>query len=83
MRLDGEGGAESFGEWLQRGPLFAFRFDRDQNARDTEVTVQIKYGNPGAAFAQNSKLFLIAEYRKLTKVTHSAGAITSVISLNA
>ena len=81
---DNVGGAESFNQWLDRGPVYAFKFDRAMNARDTEVTVQITYNTSVALpFDQTSKIFLLSEYRKLTKVTHSMGSITQVISMNA
>jgi len=50
----------------------------------TEVTVQITYKDSAAgAFDTKSKIFVISEYRKLTKITHSNGSITQVISMNA
>jgi hypothetical protein len=84
MRMDESGGVESFNEWLERGPIYAFRFDRDANARDTEVTVQVTYKDPsGGTFDNNSKLFILSEYRKLTKISHSHGSIVEVVSMNA
>ena len=81
---DNIGGAESFNQRLDRGPIYAFKFDRANNARDTEVTVQITYKDSAAgAFDTKSKIFVISEYRKLTKITHSNGSITQVISMNA
>jgi len=85
MRSEHDPGVESFNEWLARGPVFAFRFDRALNAHDTEVTVQIEYKGKtdGVDFDNQSKCFIICEYRKLTKITHSSGSITQVVSLNA
>lgn len=75
------GGAESFNQWLDRGPLYAFRFDRDAQARDTEMTIQISYKDSEAGtFDQQSKLFIIAEYRRLVELTHSNGQVVQVIA---
>ena len=80
-RDESSGGAESFNQWLDRGPLYAFKFDRDASARDTEMTVQISYNDAEAgAFDPQSKLFIIAEYRRLVELTHSNGSIVSVIA---
>ena len=78
------GGSESFNEWLERGPIYAFRFDRDAKARDTEFSLQITYktpeGEPGVAFEDSSRLFVISQYRRSVQLTHSNGQITEVIS---
>jgi len=80
-RDDAAGGAESFNHWLDRGPVYAFRFDRDAQARDTELTVQLSYDDAEAgAFDTNSKLFIVCEYRRLVELTHSRGMITQVIA---
>ena len=82
-RDESPGGAESFNQWLDRGPIYAFRFDRDAQAqaRHTEMTVQISYGDPEAgAFDVASKLFVVAEYRRLVDITHSQGHIVQVIA---
>lgn len=84
MRADRPGGAESFEEWLRRGCLYAFRFARDENARDTEVQLTLNMLDPaGGTFDQDTNVFLISEYRKLTRMTHSGGMVTEVVSLNA
>ena len=82
-RDDSSGGAESFNQWLDRGPVYAFRFDRDASARDTELTIQISYDDAEPLvrpFDTNSKLFIICEYRRLVELTHSKGMITQVVA---
>lgn len=80
-RDDSPGGAESFNQWVDRGPLYAFRFDRDASARDTELSVQVTYEKPeGGTFDNSSKLFIIAEYRRLVALTHSNGQVVRVIA---
>ena len=80
-RDESPGGAESFNQWLDRGPLYAFKFDRDSAARDTEMTIQIAYKDAEAGtFDNQSKLFIIAEYRRLVELTHSNGQVVQVIA---
>jgi hypothetical protein len=84
MQQNNPGPCESFNDWLSRGPVYAFRFDRTRDSRDTEVTVQIAYEDSAkGAFDTTSKLFVIAEFRRTTTVTHSLGSIVEVSSLNA
>lgn len=82
---DQEGGVESLDEWLQRGPVFTFRFDKDATSRETEVNLQISYNEPmaGVGFATDSKIFVVARYRTVRQLTVSDGAIVSVVGLEA
>ena len=83
-RDESSGGAESFSTWLDRGPLYAFRFTRDASARDTEVSVRLTFNNPdGGAFDTAMRLILISEHRRLVSVTHAQGQVTFVNSRNA
>ena len=75
------GGAESVNDWLQRGPVFGFKFDRDAKSRDTELSVVVEYENPeGGTFNNESQLFIITQYMRAATVTHSGGMITEVVS---
>lgn len=78
------GGAESFNEWLDRGPVYSFYFARDAASRSTDVQLQVSYDGAGlvGGFDTTSKLFLIAEYDRSVQVTTSNGLITEVRSLN-
>ena len=80
-----QGGAESLDEWLQRGPVFAFRFDKDATSRDTEVNLQVSYNDPktGVNFATDSKIFVVARYRTVRQITVADGQITSVVGIEA
>jgi len=78
------GGAESFNEWLDRGPLYSFYFSRDASSRSTDVQLQVTYDGTGLAggFDTTSKLFLVAEYDRAVEITTANGLITAVRSLN-
>jgi hypothetical protein len=77
-------GTESLDEWLQRGPMFCFRFDRDESSRESDISVNIAYGATtatGKPFDPNSKLFIVCKYRTVRQITTQAGQITSVVGL--
>lgn len=81
--------AESFGDWIQRGPLYSFRYERDAADRSTDVQLQISYRDPGGpasggapAFTANSKVFLCACFDRAVEITHAQGLITGVRSLD-
>jgi hypothetical protein len=82
--------AETFNEWLTRGPLYSFRYERDAADRSTDVQLQITYNDPipGSApgssglFAPNSKVFLCACYDRAVEITHDKGMIVEVRSLD-
>ena len=38
-----EGGAESFNDWIQRGPFFHFVWPKDAKERGTRVNVSFKF----------------------------------------
>ena len=67
-------------QWLQRGPLYCWRFERDAEDRSTEVQTNITYAVP---FQSPCNLFLCAEYDRVTEITTSNGMITLVRAVNA
>jgi hypothetical protein len=78
------GGEEDIDSWMQRGPLFAFKFNKDARDRSTEVSVQLTYGaGPLGAFATDSKVFLIARYRAKRQLTVQNGQVTQVVAIDA
>jgi len=76
-------GAESMDQWMQRGPLYAWNFERDSEDRSTEVQTQVTYGATadGVTWA-TANLFLVAEYDRATEITSSNGMIVNVRGLN-
>lgn len=77
---DDIGGAETMDQWLQCGPLYAWRFERDASDRSVDVQIKIAYTVPPNTW-QAANLFLCAEYTKAVEITTSNGGITNVRSL--
>jgi hypothetical protein len=71
-----EGGCESFGDWLKRGPLIHYNFVRDKDDRSTNVQLAINYLTEEA----NSNVFLVAHYKKRVNITTQNGFIVNVDS---
>ena len=71
------GGAPSFEDYLERGVLISYRFDRSRENLSTQVQLQMDF----SAIETNAKVFLAATYRKSTKITTSNGMVVSVESL--
>ena len=79
---DDVGGIETMDQWLQRGPLYCWRFERDASDRSVEVQTQVTYTMTPLMVWQTANLFLCAEFTKATEISTSNGAIVSVRSLN-
>ncbi len=84
---DSAGGAETFNEWLERGPLYSFGFLRDASSRSTDVQLQISYNDPGVdaaapGFDVTSRVFLVSEYDRTVEITTQGGSVTEVRSLS-
>ena len=69
-----EGGAESFGEWKQRGPFFYFRWPKDAMDASTRANVTIKFSQ---AFrdGQQPTIMLFNQWRTAFKIVHKNGRI--------
>jgi len=82
------GGCETMDQWLQRGPLFCFRFDRDSKSLATVVQTQVTY-DPAAAglawptAAGGANLFLVAEYYRENMVVQKDGNLLGLEAINA
>jgi len=79
---DDVGGAETMDQWLQRGPLYCWRFERDGDDHSTEVQTQVTYADVAPQVWQTANLFLCAEYTRATEITHTNGQIVDVRALN-
>lgn len=74
------GGTESFREYLDRGLLIHYSFDRDAQDRSTQVQLAYDFT---AALPTNTNVFLVAWYSRVSEITTSNGSIASVRSLMA
>lgn len=83
-RRNGEPGPETMDQWLQRGPIYCFRFERDSTNLATEVQTQIAYTpDIGSAWpASGCNLFLVAEYYRQTLIKYKDGKIISCEAVN-
>lgn len=71
------GGTETEQEWMERGPVYSFRFVKDESNRATEVLVQAEFTTAGA-WDQNTRILLIAEYYQGVRITHAGGNVVKV-----
>ena len=76
------GGAETMDQWLQRGSLYCWCFERYSEDRSTEVQTQITYTDVALQVWQTANLFLCAEFTRAIEISHSAGQIVHVRALN-
>ena len=69
-----DGGAESFDDWIRRGPYYHFRWPKDAMETSTRVTGNFKFG---AAFAEGleHQVMLFSQWRTAYKITHRNGRI--------
>jgi len=73
--ISNHGGAESFGEWLQRG---YYSFNRDREDRSTQVQVAAEF----ASIEAGANLMLVAFYSRVTEISVSGGQVQAVRGLN-
>ena len=76
--IESDGGAESFGEWLQRGPYYFYSFNRDREDKSTQVQLSASF----TSLEADSQLFLVAMYSRVTEISVDEGIVQSVRSLN-
>jgi hypothetical protein len=76
--IESDGGAESFGEWLQRGPYYFYSFNRDREDKSTQVQLSASFTSMEA----DAQLFLVAMYSRVTEISVDDGTVQSVRSLN-
>jgi hypothetical protein len=75
---DLQGGVETFSEWVKRGAIYVYRFERDSSDMSTQVQLNIKF----SSYFPNSNVIMCAFYNKTVEMAYSNGMITQVKSLN-
>jgi len=68
-------GCESFYDWLQRGPFFHYSFERDVNNKSTEVQLNLVFNQN---IANNTRVFIVAHFRKTVQITTANGLVVNV-----
>lgn len=76
------GGAESFAEWIRRGPVYSFEFVRPAGASEVDATIDIEFAAvPTAPLTAN--VFVVAEYTRVVLIKTDNNQIVSVTADNA
>jgi hypothetical protein len=73
-----QGGTETMQEWMDRGPIYVYRFDRDSNDKSTLVQLQLEVNK----YEPNCNVILCAFYTRTVEIAYQNGMITDVKSLN-
>lgn len=77
-------GMETLTDWLRRGPFYHFSFERDVNNKSTEVQINTVFTGPLGVtttnLTSNSRVFIVAWYRKTVQMTIANGLIVNVAS---
>ena len=71
------GSTESYSDWLERGPIFHFNFERDEQSRDTELQVNIQ-NLTADPLLSNTKVFIVSWYRSQVSYDSRVGVIQTV-----
>ena len=69
-----DGGAESFQDWLRRGPYYHFRWPKDGVEQSTRVSVNFKFSQPFANNLQH-QIVLFSQWRSAYKIKHKNGRV--------
>ena len=69
-----DGGAESYDDWLRRGPYYHFKWPKDAMQSSTRVTVNFKFARPFAG-RQEHQVVLFSQWRSAYKITHRNGRV--------
>lgn len=73
-----QGGTESLSDFIQRGCVYVYRFDRDSTDKATQVQLAIDM----TTYEPGSNVILCAFYTRTVEVAYQNGMITDVRSLN-
>ena len=69
-----DGGAESFADWIRRGPYYHFRWPKDAMEKSTRVSVNFKFRRPFAGHREH-QVMLFSQWRAAYKITHRNGRV--------
>ena len=75
--LSGAGGVERFEEFLERGPIYHFSWERDVEDASTELQVTANFAS---ALPAGSSIFVGAWYSKSISISSSGGMVREVQS---
>lgn len=69
-----DGGAESFADWLRRGPYYHFRWPKDAMEDSTRVSINFKFSQRFADNLQH-QIILFSQWRTAYKIKHKDGRV--------
>ena len=69
-----DGGAESFNDWIRRGPYYHFRWPKDAMETSTRVAVNFKFALPFDAGLEH-QVMLFNQWRTAYKISHRNGRV--------
>lgn len=69
-----EGGADSFKDWLRRGPYYHFRWPKDGVEQSTRVSINFKFSQTFADNLQH-QIVLFSQWRSAYKIKHKNGPV--------
>ena len=81
-------GAESYCDWLQRGPIYHYNFERDASNRATEVMVNTTFtglpNGPGTGVGSTglARVFCVSHFQRNVQITTAGGSIVNVVARN-
>ena len=79
--INSSGGAESFKDWMQRGAMYYYSFERDALDKSTQLQVAVNYSGALDSTTQLANLFVVAFYTRASEITTNNGSVVSVRSL--
>ena len=83
-----ESGAETYYDWLQRGPIYHYSFVRGESSRADQVSITSTFANlingPGTGTGGTglARLFCVSHYPRRCQVTTAGGMIVQVSARN-
>ena len=76
-----ESGAETYADWIQRGPIYHYSFVRDVANRSSEVSITTTFTNmpngPGTGTGSSgvARVFLVSHHRRNVQITRQQPAL--------
>jgi hypothetical protein len=73
-----QGGTESLADWIERGPMYVYKFDRDSTDKSTQVQLQLLVDR----YEPGCNVIMCAFFTRTVEIAYQNGLITNVVSLN-
>ena len=80
--ISSQGGAETFEDFVKRGPMYHFSFQRDSEDKSTQVQLATSFRNAPSAITEDFNVFVVAWYSRSVQITTQSGTVVEVNALN-